>query len=100
MLKSKQLPRRSAGPWYCCGGIFDWDKSNARLAELNRAVEAPDFWNDSEHAQQLMRERTRLDKGVGGYRRIEQELSDTIALAEMAEGEGDQAMLDEAQCGT
>jgi peptide chain release factor 2 len=44
-----------------------------------------------------MRERTRLDKGVNGYRRIEQELADTIGLAEMAETEGDQAMLDEAQ---
>ncbi|MGH6967850.1 MAG: peptide chain release factor 2 [Stellaceae bacterium] len=76
---------------------LDWDKSNARLVELNRAVEAPDFWNDSERAQSLMRERTRLEKGVGGYRRIEQELADTIALAEMAEAESDQAMLDEAQ---
>ncbi|HYL49709.1 MAG TPA: peptide chain release factor 2 [Stellaceae bacterium] len=76
---------------------LDWDKSNGRLAELNRAVEAPDFWNDSDRAQQLMRERTRLEKGVGGYRRIEQELTDTLALAEMAEAEGDQAMLDEAQ---
>jgi peptide chain release factor 2 len=44
-----------------------------------------------------MRERTRLDKGVNSYRRIEQELADTIGLAEMAETEGDQAMLDEAQ---
>ncbi|HEV2265177.1 MAG TPA: peptide chain release factor 2 [Stellaceae bacterium] len=76
---------------------LDWDKSNARLAELNTAVEAPDFWNDSTRAQQLMRERTRLEKGVGGYRRIEQELTDTLGLAEMAEAEGDQAMLDEAQ---
>ena len=67
------------------------------MAELNTAVEAPDFWNDSTRAQQLMRERTRLEKGVGGYRRIEQELTDTLGLAEMAEAEGDQAMLDEAQ---
>lgn len=97
MLRSKRLPRKFAAPWRCCGGIFDWDKSNARLAELNTVVEAPDFWNDSTRAQQLMRERTRLEKGVGGYRRIEQELTDTLGLAEMAESEGDQAMLDEAQ---
>jgi peptide chain release factor 2 len=44
-----------------------------------------------------MRERTRLDKGVNGYRRIEQELADTLGLAEMAETDGDAAMLDEAQ---
>jgi peptide chain release factor 2 len=44
-----------------------------------------------------MRERTRLDKGVNGYLKIEGEVNDTLALAEMAEAEGDQAMLDEAQ---
>ena len=96
-LRSKRLPRRFAAPWHCCGGIFDWDKSNARLIELNAAVEAPDFWNDSERAQHLMRERTRLERGIGGYRRIETELSDTLALAELAEGESDQVMLDDAQ---
>ncbi len=44
-----------------------------------------------------MRERTRLDKGVNGYLKIEREVNDTLGLAEMAEAEGDQAMLDEAQ---
>ena len=44
-----------------------------------------------------MRERTRLDKGVNGYLKIEREVDDTLALAELAEADGDQAMLDEAQ---
>ena len=44
-----------------------------------------------------MRERTRLDKGVNGYLKIEREVDDTLGLAEMAEAENDQAMLDEAQ---
>ena len=43
-----------------------------------------------------MRERTRLDSGVNGYRRIERELEDALGLVELAEAEGDQAMLDEA----
>ena len=45
----------------------------------------------------MMRERTRLDKGVNGYLKIQREVDDTLALAEMAEAENDQAMLDEAQ---
>ena len=45
----------------------------------------------------MMRERTRLDRGVNGYLKIEQELTDTLGLAEMAEADNDQAMLDEAQ---
>ena len=44
-----------------------------------------------------MRERTRLDRGVNGYLKIEREVDDTLALAELAEAEGDSAMLDEAQ---
>ncbi|MGA3305865.1 MAG: peptide chain release factor 2 [Stellaceae bacterium] len=76
---------------------LDWDKSTSRLDELNRLVEAPDFWNDSTRAQSLMRERTRLEKGVGGYKRIERELEDTLELANMAEAEGDNATLNEAQ---
>ena len=44
-----------------------------------------------------MRERTHLEKGVGGYKRIERELEDTLELANMAEAEGDNATLNEAQ---
>ena len=44
-----------------------------------------------------MRERTRLDSGVNGYRRIERGFEDTLGLAELADAEGDQAMLDDAQ---
>ena len=35
-----------------------------RLAELNALVEDPKLWNDPRRAQALMRERTRLDRGV------------------------------------
>jgi peptide chain release factor 2 len=45
----------------------------------------------------MMRERTRLDKGINGYLKIEREVDETLELAELAEAEGDQAMLDEAQ---
>ena len=44
-----------------------------------------------------MLERTRLDRGVNAYLKIQREVDATLALAEMAEAEGDQAMLDEAQ---
>ena len=44
-----------------------------------------------------MRERTRLNDGVSGYRTIERELEDTLGLAELADAENDKAMLDDAQ---
>jgi peptide chain release factor 2 len=44
-----------------------------------------------------MRERNRLDTAITGYRRIEQELSDTLELIELAELEGDQGMVTDAE---
>jgi peptide chain release factor 2 len=55
------------------------------------------LWNDTARAQSLMRERTRLDQGVNGYLKIERELQDTLDLIELAESEGDQAMVAEVE---
>ena len=44
-----------------------------------------------------MRERTRLDDAVAGYRALECDLADNLDLIELAESEGDDAVLDEAQ---
>ena len=43
-----------------------------------------------------MRERNRLEAAMTAIQEIEQELSDTLELAEMAEAEGDDDMIDEA----
>jgi peptide chain release factor 2 len=79
-----------------CGGVFDWDRANVRLDELTALSERPDFWNDSEKAQKLMRERNKLASGIEGVLALERELRDTLELAEMADSEGDVALLDEA----
>jgi len=91
------LPTRFAARWRCCGGIFDWDNATRRLAELNAIVEDPKLWDDARRAQALMLERTRLDRGVNGYLKMEQELKDTLDLTELAESEGDQAMVAEGE---
>jgi len=44
-----------------------------------------------------MRERTRLEQGIGAVRRIERDLSDTLELIELAEAENDSGTLAEAQ---
>jgi peptide chain release factor 2 len=76
--------------------FLDWDRALARLDELNARVEDQSLWNDPKAAQEVMRERRRLDEAIGATRRIEQELADTLELAEMAEAEGDDAMVDDA----
>ena len=76
--------------------FLDWDRALRRLDELNARVEDPALWNDAKAAQDVMRERRRLDEAIGATRAIEQELQDTAELIEMAEAEGDDAMVDEA----
>jgi peptide chain release factor 2 len=76
--------------------FLDWDRALRRLDELNARVEDPSLWNDAKAAQEVMRERRRLDEAIGATRAIEQELNDTLELIEMAEAEGDESMIDDA----
>lgn len=76
--------------------FLDWDVALRRLDELNARVEDPTLWDDQKKAQEVMRERTRLDSAISATRAIEGEKNDTIELIEMAEAEGDSAMADEA----
>lgn len=71
---------------------LDWDRALRRLDELNARVEDPTLWNDPKAAQDVMRERRRLDESITATRTIERELSDTAELIEMAEAEGDEEM--------
>jgi peptide chain release factor 2 len=76
--------------------FLDWDRALRRLDELNARVEDQSLWNDPKAAQEVMRERRRLDEAITATRAIESELSDTIELIEMAEAEGDTEMETEA----
>ncbi len=75
--------------------FLDWDVALKRLEELNAEVEAPEFWNNPRAAREVMRERQRLEAAINATRAIKTELDDTVELTEMAEAEGDEAMVDE-----
>ncbi|MDQ2892899.1 MAG: peptide chain release factor 2 [Pseudomonadota bacterium] len=72
--------------------FLDWDRALRRLDELNARVEDQDLWNDPKAAQEVMRERRRLDEAISATRAIQSEVSDTVELIEMAEAEGDTEM--------
>ncbi|WP_085811013.1 peptide chain release factor 2 [Sphingomonas sp. TZW2008] len=74
---------------------LDWDRALRRLDELNARVEDPTLWNDPKAAQDVMRERRRLDEAVTAARSIQTEMTDTAELIEMAEAEGDEEMASE-----
>jgi peptide chain release factor 2 len=68
-----------------------------RLEELNALTEDPELWNDAERAQNLMRERTRLENSISGVREIETNLNDNAELIEMGEAEGDESIVNDAE---
>src|SRR5205085_289979 len=76
--------------------FLDWDRALRRLDELNARVEDQALWTDPRAAQDVMRERRRLDEAIGATKAIERELQDTIELMEMAEAEGDDGLVDDA----
>ncbi len=76
--------------------FLDWDRALRRLDELNARVEDQALWNDPKQAQEVMRERRRLDEAITATRAIENELSGTVELIELAEMEGDEDLEKEA----
>ena len=75
--------------------FLDWDKAHRRLAELNDKVEDSTLWDNPRAAQEVMRERRRLEEAIGATRTIETELTETVELIEMAEAEGDTALVED-----
>jgi peptide chain release factor 2 len=75
--------------------FLDWDRALRRLEELNQKVEDPTLWDDSKAAQEVMRERRRLDEAISATNAIQQELDDIVELMAMAEAEGDNALVDD-----
>jgi len=63
------------------------------LEEVTRELENPDIWNDPARAQDLGRERARLDAVVNGIGRLSQGLADAGELLEMAKADDDESTI-------
>ena len=67
------------------------------LSEIEREMSSPDFWNDTQKAQKLSQERNRIEAQLNAFSSVEQKLEDSEVLIEMAEEEGDEELLKEAE---
>jgi len=74
---------------------LDWDRAVRRLDELNARVEDPKLWDDPKRAEEVMRERRRLDAAIGTVREISSEMADAVEFIELGEMEGDDAVVAE-----
>jgi len=72
---------------------LDWDRAVRRLDELNARVEDPTLWNDPKAAEELMRERRRLESAIGTVNEISAEKSDAVEFVELGEMEDDDAVI-------
>ena len=72
-----------------CGGIFDYDVKQSRLAEVGLFLEDPGVWNDAKRAQELGREKKSLEAVVSSLTEIDSGLRDAKELFDMARAEND-----------
>jgi peptide chain release factor 2 len=74
---------------------LDWDRAVRRLEELNARVEDPTLWDNPKQAEEVMRERRRLEAAIGTVNEITREMADAVEFVELGEMEGDDAVVAE-----
>lgn len=79
------------------GGIFDVDKKQRRLKELELAAENPDLWNKPSEMQKLNKEKAFLEKTIQEYMSFRQRVDDVQVLLEMSMEAQDESTFQEAK---
>jgi peptide chain release factor 2 len=67
------------------------------LSELNALAADPELWENPAEAQEIMRERTHLEKSLGDLRGFSLDLEETLELIEMGEAEKDLDIVSEGE---
>ncbi len=78
------------------------DESERRLAELDKAMAEPGFWEkrNSERAQEVIAEKKRLLGEIEPVKDLARAIADTLELAHLYEAEGDASHAEEVRCET
>jgi len=69
-----------------CGGIFEGPRLDEQLGEIERAIAAPNFWNNQAEAQKVMQRRRRVEDDLTLRRSLGQRSDDLSVLLEWAAG--------------
>ncbi|MGI9090718.1 MAG: PCRF domain-containing protein, partial [Gemmatimonadaceae bacterium] len=73
------------------GGFFDAPQKRARLEILEAQIGALEFWNDSDKAQKVVQERSRIERALQRQENFETGVSDVEVLFEFAQTDEDSA---------
>jgi peptide chain release factor 2 len=67
-----------------CGGFFDPETKRDELSRLEEETGKPDFWNDQQHAQKVLRHRSRLEAAAQRAERFRRDVEDAGVLIEFS----------------
>lgn len=81
--------------WPLSEAIFDLPAIQSQLQELDVALSGQALWQDQEKAQQILKQRSRLQQELADWARKEKELEEIIILSEFVRETEDQADLQE-----
>ena len=80
-----------------CGGLFDIDTKEKEIAELQNESQQPDFWNDNENAQQVMREISMRKDIVDAWQSLSDSVEANAELVQLAKEEEDESVSGEIE---
>jgi peptide chain release factor 2 len=86
---------RARRPSMIYGVIFDLDNKQKRLKHLDTEASQPDFWQDAQTAQEILKERSRLQAEIDQWSKLQRQGEDLGQLLEAAEEDQDSSMLAE-----
>nr|WP_320115662.1 peptide chain release factor 2 [uncultured Desulfuromonas sp.] len=78
-------------------GYLDIPTKQERISELEAEIADPEFWNQGDRAQELLKERTTLQKLVDGWTSASQTVEDLEVLVELGAESEDEATRDEVR---
>jgi len=78
------------------GGVFDLDAKQKRVEELNRITSRPDFWNDGEKAQGILKEQSSLKEILESWEKYRAGLEEARFFLDLAKDEKSEEALSEA----
>ena len=70
-----------------CGGIFDYDNKAKRVAELDKEMAKPDFWDNQEKAKTVISENNLLKDWVEPINKITKDINSVNELIQLAQAE-------------
>lgn len=69
------------------GGLFDVDKKNEEILELEKEMNSVDFWNNKERADEVISKLNDLRKKVEGIKSLKESISDDLEMIELLKEE-------------